>query len=372
MSPAGRRWLVGSLAGCGALLLLAVGSCAGFVVWLNAPGDVLEPARLIDPATTGYVEWTLRLEEPATEEFFRTLLQAIDELRRELPLPLPPAIKGPLFELQSRAGARKLRRMFPAVAAWTYAGGAGGAADVQLWSVSLAGADHQLRLMDWIFGRLLPLGRERESAVRYRGETIVAIPVEGRTEPAGFFVHRGDLFVVTDLEAARRAIDRLQQALPAAAPPPGIERWLERAPQRPLRGAIDNGAGHVERLWRRLDPGGDGIVGDEVWSSVRGLTVGGALEAGGSFDAEVDLHFDSPDAAARAAAPFTTAWARLVEGTPLAFSGLEAEGERLRVKLEISRVAERLRDGARRMLPPTRGTAGAATGEPQRPRSNPD
>lgn len=343
MNPKARKWLVGSLVGCGVLLLLAVGSCAGFVVWLNTPGDVLEPARLIDPGTTGYVEWTLRLEDPGTEEFFRKLLEAIDTARHEMPIPLPAAIKGPIFKLQSRAGERKLRKMFPVVLVWTLAGGGGDSADTHLWSASLGGADHQLRLMDWMFGHLLGFANDDDHAVRHRGETIMAIPVKG--EQVEFFIHHGDLFVATDLGAARRAIDRLEEPVLGVELPARLEPWLAQAPVRPLRGAVDNGEGHLERLWRLMDPGVEGIVDAQTWRALEGLTVGGALEADGSFDAEVDLHFDTADTAARSTAPFAAAWAHLVEGTPLTLVGVEADGPRLRAALEIANVGERLRDG---------------------------
>jgi hypothetical protein len=265
-------------------------------------------------------------------------------MRSELPTPLPPALKGPLYGIWSQASEKKLRRAFPAVVAWTLAQGGTASADVELWSASLAGADHQLRLMDWIFGRLLGLGRADGRSVHYRDETIVAIPIKGRSEPAGFFIHRGDLFVASDLDEARRAIDRLQAPVVRSAhPPTSVERWLGQVPERPLRGGVDNGRGEIERLWRRVDPGVDAIVDPETWRSVEGLTVSGALAADGSFDAEVELHFASTEGASSAAGPLGAAWAHLVEGTPLTLVRVEVEGVRLHAVLEITDVAGRLK-----------------------------
>ncbi len=344
MNPTARKWLLGSLLGCGVVLLLVVGSCVGFVVWLKTPGDVLEPARLIDPATTGYVEWTLRLEDPGTEEFFRKMLEAIDAARRETPVPLPPAIQWPIFELQSRVGERKLRRMFPVVLAWTLARDDGDSTDIQLWSASMGGADHQLRLMDWMFSHLLGFADDDGHAVRYRDETIMAIPVEGWTEKAAFFIHRGDLFLVTDLDAARRAIDHLEEPARSGETSAPLKPWLAQVPARPLRGAVDNGEGQVQRLWRFLDPRVEGIVDAQTWGALEGVTLDGALEADGSFGAEVVLSFGTADAAARSTAPFAAAWASLVEGTPIALAGIEADGPRLVATLEIADVGGRLRD----------------------------
>ena len=47
MEAKNKRILFGCLGGCGLLLLLVVGSCVGFTVWLNAPGEVLEPQVLL-------------------------------------------------------------------------------------------------------------------------------------------------------------------------------------------------------------------------------------------------------------------------------------------------------------------------------------
>ena len=75
----GRNVLMSCLAGCGALALLAISTCAGFVWWVNRPGELLEPARLRGPETTAYLEWTLRLEDPGTAAFAQSL--GVDEAR---------------------------------------------------------------------------------------------------------------------------------------------------------------------------------------------------------------------------------------------------------------------------------------------------
>ena len=52
MASRGKRILVGCGIGCGALLLVSISSCVGFFVWLNRPGELLDPERLLGGDTT--------------------------------------------------------------------------------------------------------------------------------------------------------------------------------------------------------------------------------------------------------------------------------------------------------------------------------
>jgi hypothetical protein len=81
----GKSVLFSCLAGCGILALVMISSCVGFVWWLNRPGELLEPSRLRDADTTGYVEWTLRLEDPGTEALVEDIFAAIRQIQERAP-----------------------------------------------------------------------------------------------------------------------------------------------------------------------------------------------------------------------------------------------------------------------------------------------
>ena len=70
MEPRTKKILFGCLGGCGFVVLVFVGSCVAFTVWINSPGEVLDPEVLLGSDTTGYAEWKLRLEDPGTAEFW--------------------------------------------------------------------------------------------------------------------------------------------------------------------------------------------------------------------------------------------------------------------------------------------------------------
>ena len=43
MASRGKRILIGIGVGCLAIVLLIVGSCAGFIIWINRSGELIEP-----------------------------------------------------------------------------------------------------------------------------------------------------------------------------------------------------------------------------------------------------------------------------------------------------------------------------------------
>jgi hypothetical protein len=317
-----RRVLLTCGIGCGALLLLAVGSCVGFAVWVQQPGDVLEPARLLDPGLTGYAEWTLRLEDPGTKQFVDAGLRRASELRRTAGSPLPPFVDAWIERRQREESAKDLPRLFPIALAWTMHAGAGGDGDDHLVSASLRGADHQLVLLDWVGGFLLRRA-EGVRVVRHRDERIYTFPGKGRG--AVVFIRDGDLFVATDEAAAVRAVDRLVGEAQAGTAGGDLAAWLARAPARPLRGAVTNARGEIGRLWR-LIVGGDDPLGDGGLDGALGATLGGGFEADGSFRAVVDLYLAREDAVAGAVEEVRAALESALAATPLQLAGVEDAG----------------------------------------------
>src|SRR5437867_3698255 len=83
MGSTGRNILIGWAAAIGVAALLAVGSCIGFTVWLNRPGHLTEPEKLLGADTSGFIEWTLHREDPGT-------LAILDYLPRQLTALLQP------------------------------------------------------------------------------------------------------------------------------------------------------------------------------------------------------------------------------------------------------------------------------------------
>jgi len=316
------------------------------MVWLNSPGDVLEPRRLVDADVTGYVEWTLRLEDPGTREFIDLMLESFQEINEGMPSPLPPAIRGPLTRLQNQRNERKFRKLFPIVLVWTVRGGESIDRDQHLLSASISGADHQLILMDWIMGFFM----RRAEGVRtfeYRGETVYRIGPADRAEEIQFFVHRGDVFLTTSEDGARRAIDRLEgDALPVEGTSP-VERWLVGSEERTLHGVVTNGRGEVWRVWREmLDGGVDDLIAEDQRTALEALSLRGGFTAEGALELRADFEFADPARAAAAETPLTAAVERALSDTLIEFQGLSVVGKTVRVEMKIADIPGRLEEGA--------------------------
>src|SRR5437867_13274174 len=88
MGSTGRNILIGCAAAIGVAALLGVGSCIGFTVWLNRPGHLMEPEKLLGADTSGFIEWTLRREDPGTLAVLEALMDNLQQERRSRsPLP---------------------------------------------------------------------------------------------------------------------------------------------------------------------------------------------------------------------------------------------------------------------------------------------
>ena len=88
--------------GCGAVIVLAIALAIAFGIWINSPGKLLEPRQLLGADTTGYVEWTLRLEDPGTEGFARRLIEAIQNISAEGTDEMPQWLGGWITQRQNK------------------------------------------------------------------------------------------------------------------------------------------------------------------------------------------------------------------------------------------------------------------------------
>src|SRR5262245_27523629 len=100
-----KNTLVGCAIAAGGLLLVGVASCAGFLVWLNNPGPLLQPEALLSPEATGFVEWTFRSDDPGMS---RVLDQVLGAARRQQRArsPFPPWIADRLQDIQAAKSRR--------------------------------------------------------------------------------------------------------------------------------------------------------------------------------------------------------------------------------------------------------------------------
>lgn len=343
MASRGRKFLYGCGIGCLAVIVLAVGSCATFYFWINSPGELLEPERLVGGDTTGYVAWTLRLDDPGTGEFVRTLMAGVQRASERDRPQLHPLIDSWLSGLQRRQNQRKLREMFPLVAAWTIRPGAGPGDDLQLYSLSLERAGNRLVFSDWLLGMALSLSGDVD-AETHRGERIYTVPVR-RGDSISFFIRGNDLFFASDTTTARQAVDRLMLEAPAAGEPGRLDELLRSVPvDAPMRGAIGNERGELSRVWSRLTGApGPGGQGRGAWSEFRGVTLAGALT--GADSVELELRFrcrDAVSAAAQVEAVAAALRAALERtGFPLELE-TRPDGEWIRADLRLSEITPRV------------------------------
>ena len=340
-----KKVLIGCGLGCGFLLLLGVGSCIGFGVWINSPGDLLEPTSLVGDATTGYVEWTMQLEDPGTSEFVELLISRFQGIRESSGMPLPGGLGDRLNEMQSNRDAKKLRALFPMTVAWTLQPGESPEDDLHMVTVSSKKFDHQMTLVDWIVG--WAMRRDSDGDVeKYRGENLYRIVLDGQVSTFAFFIRSGDVFVTSDIQAARIAVDRLIDPAQRSDGAAEFTRLYERADDLPLRGAMSNHGGALLRIWQEyFDADVLETTAREMWDGIEGLTLTGSFTGEGSFDLALDFHFPDADAAAEAEGDLGLAVGRATERSLLLeLQGASVVGRRLRFDLQAGELVQRLEE----------------------------
>ena len=229
MASRSKRILVGCAVGCGVVVVLVIGLVVAFGLWIRSPGELLEPQRLLGADTTGYVEWTLRLEDPGTEAFARRLIETIQKLPPEGTDEMPEWLGGWITQRQNEEAQEDILKMFPLVAAWTLHPGTTPEEDLHLASVSVERLGHQLIFADWVLGLVLSRS-DRVEVERYRGEKVYRIPIDKQTTLT-VFLRDGHLFFTSNLDSARTAVDRLIEAAGKRAEPGDADRD-RRGPDR--------------------------------------------------------------------------------------------------------------------------------------------
>jgi hypothetical protein len=143
--------------------------------------------------------------------------------------------------------------------------------------------------MDWIFGFFI--GRSPDvDVVEYGGEKIYHL----RREGSAFFLRGSDFFFTTDLEAARRVVDRLQPGSgTSASEATRLDRMLGAMPaEYPLRGATTNEHGEVRRLIELVGMVEEREILDGLdWEDVGGMSLFGGFTTDSSFEATLELVF---------------------------------------------------------------------------------
>lgn len=336
MQSRAKRLLIGCGLGCGTVVLLVVASCVSIMVWLNQPGELLEPDRLLGEETTGYVEWTLRSEDPGTMEFTKRLLDTIVEQQNRHRTPLPPLIDGWLSERQRRESEKDLNDLFPTVVAWTLRPGAPGEDDLHLLSASVASLGHRLILADLLLGFFFGWSEEIET-VQHEGEKIYRFPLQKMGDVV-FFIRRGSVFFTSDLETSRRALYLLNRTETAGRAPTELERLFARAPRDgSLRGALSNTHGELARLW-------DAWVGpdDPVdWSALVGVTLSGGFTASESLRGVVELHAVDASRAGALAPVFVGALREALADVPIELEE-DVAGPKIAIRFSIDDIPQRL------------------------------
>jgi len=341
----GKKFLFGCLGGCGFVILVFVGSCVGFTMWLNSPGEILDPGLLRGPETAGYVEWTLRLEDPGTAEFTEAMIQQMGKLNERGNSPLPDGLQQFLNARQMSSARKDMQRLFPIVLAWTARPGETTEEEEHLLSVSARGASHQMAFFDWMFG--LFIGRADDvEIVRYKGEKIFTFSTSEGIQPA-VFVRHGIGFITTDLDSARQTLDRL--ARPDDRGPANVE-WqglFDGVPEdQPLRGALSNRRGELKRVLTVLNLPEEHLS-HAAWDEVSGATIFAGFVDGSIFAGAVELHGPDASWAAENAAKVGAGLTSLLEepGIEFAIETVAAEN-RIRVEFSSSDLIGKIEDVA--------------------------
>lgn len=327
----GPKLLLGCAVASLVVVLLAVSSCVTFVWWVKRPGELLEPARLRGPETTAYVEWTLRMEDPGTAAVVHRLLGTLQRFQQRA-TPFSGALGRVLSSYQQRRNQRQLEMLFPCVVAWSDSPGSGPAEELQLFTVSIEKLGNRLVLMDWMLG--WTLGRdEKTEVVSYHGERIYHLKQSG----SAFLLRSGQFILTSDLDAAKRAVDRLRPEAPAPVEETGLDRLAAALPERALRGAATNERGEVRRLFAvLLDTAQTAAPPAVPWDDVRGATLAGGFGESSEFEAEIDLLVPAADDEAWIG-ELAGALGRSLSGETLPVhveAALREDGVRFRVEIE--------------------------------------
>jgi hypothetical protein len=327
--------LLGCGIGCGILLLVAMGACIGFVTWLSRPGELIEPGRLLDASTVAHAEWTLRLEDPGTEQALLAMLEAVDRSRSVVPI-LPEAFQ----EWSRKRDEREMRQIFPMVATWSVRRGATGAPE-QLFGVSVPKIGNRIRIADWFLGFVAGRGRDNDlDREEHAGEQIYRLRETG----AAFFLRSGAVFIATDVEQAKGAVEALDRGA-TGVPPEALTSLLAALPEAPLRAVALNEAGACAMILDRLT----GEPVDEAdLAPVRAITLAGGFTPSAGFEATLTVHSDDPGWGALHAERLA---ARLGERLGATVTPVDTAAAPLELRIAVDDPSRQVRDRLDRITP---------------------
>jgi len=287
MASKGKRWLIGCGLGCLVVIAVIVAVIISFTLWVRGSGELLEPQKLLGSDTTGYLEWSLRMEDEGTQGFARELIRAMQEIPPEASNELPPWIYNWLSKRQSDEAERDVLQLFPMVAAWTVRPGETEDDDLHLLSVSVQRLGNRLVFGDWVMGWFLHKSDD-VTLVRHRDEKIYQTRIKDDTS-ATFFIRGGNLFFTSDPETARVAVDRLIADAAPSREATNLDRLFGET-TGPLRGAIDNQRGEMLRVWSSISALSGASVDPDLWNGFSGLALSGGVQADGSLAATLRFH----------------------------------------------------------------------------------
>jgi len=339
MATRTNKLLLGCALGCGGMILIAVIGVVLFFNWLHRPGTLIEPERLLGSDTTGYVEWSLTLDDPATAQAVEKFLDH-PQLKNEIRTPLPPEMQKYLMAWQGKRDREQFRRLFPLVAAWTLRPGTEPDRDLHLASVSIQNFGNNMVLADFILGLTARTAENTEGfrKILHQDEAIYQFPKGVR---AAFFIRGNDLFVTQDVDTARQAIDRLLAAQTAPRETTPLDTlFAGTSAASTLRGGLTNARGEIFRLWRlaAVDLTAAGEI-EALARDLRGATLEGGFAEGGDFAGQIRLQAPSPEWAAAHAAPAAQAFLTGLGYEPLTLSATgAAESDWIRIDFRVKDV----------------------------------
>jgi hypothetical protein len=354
MTKKGKKILVGVLVGVGSIVALVIAVGIGFGVWVTRPGELIDPGRLLSAESTGYAEWTLRLDDPGTEGFVNLLVDAVQDMPADVARSMPPFVNSWFRQAGEAKAERDLEKAFPLLAAWTqHPGSLEDEENLHLLSVSAKALGNQLVLADWIAG--LVLGRSPGTTVhKYQGENIYELERGENDFEATVFARRGAVFATSNVETARRAVDLLAETSTARPAETELERLLATTEDTdPLRGAVLNSNGEIVQIWEKLS--GTTIDDADAWQVIRGASLTGGLQTDGAFRAMMALVVDAPGISETYAPLIEGIFRRQFEDIPLDFEfQATAVDTGIQIEIQVPDLVEALTEwsqGRRRVRP---------------------
>lgn len=280
MASRGKRILIGCGVGCLGVVIIGMASCIGFMFWMNQPGELIEPELLMGSETTAHVEWTLRLEDPGTQEFVERLLERSQQESASDLEGVPPVVRSWITRMQGHQNEKELHEIFPVAVAWTAHPGQDPEDDVHLFTVSIEKLGNKLVFADWMMGLTLPRSDE-VGVINHQGEKIYDLDLNRRNSVA-LFIRSNNIFFASDVETAKRAVERLTLADRSGRSGGSVGTLLAGlSGDGQLRGALTNEHGELHRLWRVLSDETD--PGAEFWSNVLAAKLAGGFGDDGGF-----------------------------------------------------------------------------------------